>query len=527
MIQNLVGWRPAQRWSTPTRAAAPPPDVQDLLTLSSPLPRQGWASRLRDWALGSTQELALQQAPVQAQVVEAGPALTEALRLRGSQRAKALPALCEELQPVCPAHVELARRAIRAASDDVPRGSFAVALLDAGRRGESLEQAALQALKTIPSDYPGNQSSISEVVVDNLPSLALTRTAFRAAQDKQVKNRLVLAGLQAAGQPPGEQVRALLGSIPSDYPGNRNSVSTALMQELTRDPELGPALQLAQRLGGACQDSKLPARIHQAILDKRMGGETNPGQLALAGIASIPSDYPSNRARVVETALDCLQDDPALGGYVGLGKRMVGALSDKKLATPIGLSVLESGLQNRTLAETARAAMEVIPRDYPANRNQVGKAVLQALSDSPDVQLARTMVEASDAKECQTPMILAALEIVTGEQKDPIVVTGQKLLARIPNDYPSNRAKVSKALLTALRVHYTDPGARARIDAALTSGSKMMVDEVLKELVESKTTVQEVMDLADALSGKEIQGGVEERGSVVVIGGVRVKVKKG
>lgn len=527
MIQNPVGWRPAPRWTTPTRSAPPPSGVRDLVTLSLLPPRQAWYGRLRDWALGSTRQFALLQAPFQAQMLEAGPALEAARGLRGTQRVKALPAVFQELEPVCPLHVELARRAIRAGSDDVPRGAFALALLDAGRSGESLEQSAWRALKAIPKDYPSNRSSIAEVVVEALPSQALARSAYRAAQDNQVRNGLVLAGLEAAASPPGEQVRALLGSIPADFPSNRASVSAALMQELSRDPELGPAMQLADRLGGACQESKLPARIHMAILDQRLAGETNPGRLALAGIQSIPHDYPSNRARVVETALQSLRDDPALGGYVGLGQRMVGALSDKKLATPIGLSILESGLQNRTLAETARAAMEVIPRDYPANRNQVGKAVLEALSESPDVQLARKMVEASDSKECQTPMILAALAVVTGEQKDPLVVTGQKLLASIPHDYPQNRARVSKALLHELRVHYTDPEARGKIDAALTSGSKGEVDRVLQELVESKTTAQEVLNLARALSGKEIQAGVEERGAVVVIGGVRVKVKKG
>jgi hypothetical protein len=126
-------------------------------------------------------------------------------------------------------------------------------------------------------------------------------------------------------------------------------------------------------------------------------------------------------------------------------------------------------------------------------------------------------------------MILAALEVVTGEQKEPLVVTGRKLLASIPDNYPGNRRRVSLALLEELRPQYDDPEASAKIDAALTrlkSSSSVEVDQLLQELINHKTTAQQVLDLARAVSGQTEKTGIEERGDVVVIGGVRVRVKK-
>ncbi|GMU57796.1 MAG: hypothetical protein AMXMBFR33_69420 [Candidatus Xenobia bacterium] len=517
------------------------------MCLSGPAkPSRPWYNRLKDWAFGSTRQAALDQVPAPAQPVrvalQQAPAeqrqqppppvksdqapqeiLASLQGMRPGERVQQLATAYSALQSTCPQHVELARTASRAADDNEPLGLFAVAVLRAGLEGKSLEEAALAGLDAIPSGYPSNAARIGLAVAQNLPSQQLARAAVQAVEDSTVKNCLIRAGLQSTGKPAGQRALAMLEAIPGNYPSNKRMASDALMKELSQDPELGPAIKLASKLGRACDDASLPSEIHLTILKKRLQGEQNPGKLAMAGIASISSNYPSNRSMVVRAAIEELQDDPNLAGYARLGKSMTKALEDSKLAAPIGLSVIESGLGNLTLAQTARAAMDVIPSSYPTNKNLVGKAVLQALAESPDVQLAQRMVDGSDDTGCQNGMILAALEIVTGEQKDPLVVTGQKLLATIPSNYPTNRKNVGNALLKQLRTHYTDPDARAKIDRALQSPGE--IDAVLQELVNSKTAAEEVAALAGAVTGKENKAGIEERGSVVVIGGVRVKVK--
>lgn len=545
MVSTPTGWRPAVPWFNPARpsVSTPEPRLKDMVCLSGPTkPSRPWYNRLQDWAFGSTRQAALDQVPAPAQPVrvalqqplaeqqppvrsdQAPQEILASLQgMRPSERVQQLATAYSALQSTCPQHVELARTASRAADDNEPLGLFAVAVLRAGLEGKSIEEAALAGLNAIPASYPSNAARIGQAVVQSLPSLKLARAAVQAVEESAVKNCLIRAGLKSTGKPAGQRALAMLEAIPSNYPSNKRMASQALMIELSRDPELGPAIKLASKLGQACDDESLPSWIHLAILKKRLEGEQSPGRLVMAGIASIPNSYPSNRSKVVRAALDELQDDPNLAGYARLGKSMTKALEDGQLATPIGLSVLKSGLGNLTLAQTARAAMDAIPADYPTNRNRVGKAVLKALAESPDVQLAQRMVDGSDDTGCQNGMILAALEIVTGEQKDPLVVTGQKLLATIPSSYPTNRKNVANALLKQLRTHYTDPDARAKIDRALQSPRE--IDAVLKELVNSKTTAEEVVALAGAVTGKENKAGIEERGSVVVIGGVRVKVK--
>lgn len=542
---SALGGGSAVRWFQPARASVttPEPSVKDMVSLTgSSKPTRPWYNRLYEWAFGSAQEQAMEQLPAPAQPVRVpvqqartpapppvtadqppGEILARLQAMRPGQRLQQLPVAYAALKATCPEHIELAKKAVKAADDDNCRGVFALAVLGAGLEGKTLEQAALAGLDAIPSSYPSNAAKIGAAVAAHVPSLALTRVAVKAVEEDVVKRCLTRKGLESTGQPPGPLALALLESIPGNYPNNRRLASDALMKELTRDPELGSAMQLAFKLGRACDDTSLPSRIHLAILEKRLEGEQSPGQLTMTAIASIPSNYPNNRSLVIRAAIDHLQGDPHLAGYVQLGRRMTKALDDTSLATPIGLSVLESGMQNRTLAETARAAMDAIPASYPNNRNLVGKAVLKALADSPDVQLAQKMVDASDDTGCQNRMILAALEIVTGEQKDPLVVTGQKLLATFPSNYPNNRKNAATALLKQLRVHYTDPEARAKIDRALQSPGE--IDIVLKELQNSRTAAQEVEALAGAVTGKENKAGIEQRGEVVVIGGVRVKVK--
>ncbi len=552
MLVRPTGLPPLRSvYTASTRASAPGP--LDTLHLSGgdSKPGKPWYARLKDWALGTSEQAAVSQAPLPVQVAKAAeqppapapvrtapapakpaevaPSTLDDLRsLSPAKRAKALPAFYQAMKAEYPAHVALAEKASKAASDDEPRSAFAIGVLKAAQTGATLEQAALAGMDAIPSSFPSNAANIGLAVGQNVPSLTLARAGLNAASDNTVKIGLIRAGLKNVGQPPGPLAQALLASIPSNYPSNRRAVSDALVKELKKDPEVGPAMQLAAGLAGACSDTGLQPGIHESVLASRLAGETNPGKLAMTGINSIPKNYPSNRGSVIKQALKTLQSEPQLEGYARLGQKMCNALSDQGLATNIGLSVIDSGLQNLTLAQTASRAMDTIPANYPSNRNLVGKAVLGALADSADVKLALKMINASDDQSCQNAMMVAALDIVTGEQKDPLVVSGKKLLATIPSNYPSNKARVARALLDELRVHYTEPDARGKIDAAiqrLKAGSKTEVEVLLEELIKSKTAAQEVVDLANAVTGKENKTGIEERGSVVVIGGVRVKVK--
>lgn len=583
MISPL-GIRPTALLLRPVGSArSREPGPVDQLELSqNPAPSRSWWARVRDWATGSARETALEQAglpgataqvaelpPQPEPVTELGPdndagrvaramldrcqqsSSRQALErvaseapaepraqtvldllasLPASDAARALPVAFRELEPVCPQHVALAQKVTQASQEPAAFAPLGLAILSRGVLGASLEEAALEGLEAVPSSYSGNAARMALATAGALPSQALAARAAGACSDDTIKTLLVKAGLKAhlAGKAPGPTALDLMAAVPSNYRGNLRLATEAIMTPLSGDGEVGAAVRTAARVGEACSDENLRPGIYQAVLQSRLQGETNPGRWVLAGLGSIPSNFPGNRSAATRAGLEALKKDSALGGYAQLGSQMCQALSDQALSQGIGQSVIESGLAGKTLAETARAAMETIPSAYPGNRNQVGTTVLAALADSADVSLAREMVAASEDTTCRNAMILTALEIVTGEQKDALVVTGQKLLSSIPSEYPGNRAKVGAVLLKRLRSHYDEPEAAAKIDAALQrlgNGSSVALDELLDELVKHRSTAQQVADLAAAVSGKKESSGIEERGQVVVIGGVRVKVK--
>ncbi|MEW6283785.1 MAG: hypothetical protein AB1758_34555, partial [Candidatus Eremiobacterota bacterium] len=450
--------------------------------------------------------------------------------MEGADKGRASKVALDAIAPQYPEHARVGRAMSGAASDDVPRGALVEGFVAATLSGANLESAVLAGLDAAPADYPGNLSAMAQAAVRVLPRLSLTRTAVSASSDDTCKNAMIRTALKAAQEDraPGPLAVELLASIPSSFPGNRHQVSMALLRALRGDAQVSPWVGLADSLVREASDEGVQTGLVDYVLRAGLRGDSLP-QTALGAIQNIPTDYPGNRAAVSRGAVQALEGDPQVGGYCQLGRRLIRALSDETLGTNMAISVLESGLAGRTLVDTARAAIDTIPSDYPGNRCAVALAILNELADGPEVAMARQMVRACSDDGCKTAVSLAVLKVVSAGVEQPLALTAKALLEALPQDYPGNRHAAGQALLKEMRAHFGDPDASSVIDGALLrmqNGNAAPAVEALQQLVVMKSTRQQVEELHAAVTGEAGVGGVEERGQVVIIGGVRVKVKK-
>ncbi|MEW6280715.1 MAG: hypothetical protein AB1758_18965, partial [Candidatus Eremiobacterota bacterium] len=484
--------------------STPPQDTVEL----SPAPARGrsWWTRVKDWALGSSEDQARQQAG------------TAGLAARVAEQPPPPPSAPGNLE-------DLARAMLAPISDSSVRRKVSAALT-----GGSPAEAALKALKSIPSSYTATRGRVAEAAVSSLPGHRLAGLALSRLTNEEARYAVGRTSLEQAllGSTPAQAALAMVRSIGSTAVSSRATACQAMLEGLSEDPAVGAAARLGSAMWAASDDCTVRFKLTTGLLEAALRGET-PGHCAMAAVDAIPSNFPSNRSRVLDAVSRTLERDSELAPFCRVANTMRSACDDKLVAATLVRTMLREALAGSTVAQAAHRAVKAIPANYPSNRARAGIAALGMFQESQVAMLCLQGAGACDDNVPRNAILGAALEAMAADTPPPPPVLARAVLAAIPMQYPSNRRKAATAILQDLRATYSDPDALSMIDQAVQSlkgDSIQTVLDALGKLATFKTAAQQVEAMARAVTGQAGEGGVEERGQMLIVGGTRLKVKK-
>ncbi|MCE7872074.1 hypothetical protein DYH09_17075 [bacterium CPR1] len=431
------------------RLAAATPSLDRLTLSGQPERPRGFWGKLSAWALGATQEQAVEQDGVPAAAVKVAQAPIPDLTLDPSlgleltrlavgtctestvKNALSLAGLKRSLSPSTPAQTALSL--LSAVPGDYPttRENVGNALLKE-LKGHLSASEALELLRAYPSNQRGGVAEAClETAERDLPEVSRLSTAMLGASTESSVRGLIAEHMLSsalAGQSPPQAALALLRRFPANC---RKNVCQVVLDRL---PEME---QIRSGVKGCGEVDAWNAAV-MAGIEQQLAG-ASPTQIALSMLKAVPSDHSTSAANIAANLIPRL---PNTATAVAL----IAVLGDDNGRRLTAQTCLEGVLRQQSPRQQVLSALEAVTRahrdfysDLTTTRSNLMKAAADNLGD-PHLRAALGAVS-----ESTVLYDLGLTWLREAEKCSPPAVIVLKALQAIPSEYPTTRARACAA----------------------------------------------------------------------------------
>lgn len=322
--------------------------------------------------------------------------------------------------------------------------------------------------------------------------------------------------------------RAAQGLDSNYYAQDRAALERVLIGEVGRDL---PALGMAADLAGTVRYD-----VHKvAIYEKALANPSVPNEpLALLRVGkemvrSLDTNYyAQDRAAASMALLDKLKGYPETEALADLARMMAGAVRYDVHRVSLADTVFDalSSGQSSELGVAREALGKLDANYYSEDISKVAMAVLQR-SDNADARLVLEAMKAVRYDVHRVALSRVVFDHLLAPEPPPFSQLAGRLVGCLdPNYYAQDAVAVGRVLSG----RYSNPRARTLLDAALSQQYDSQKAAALKEAFAAiqgiDDDIAEIKNMAKAVSGQGPTSTIVEKKGAVLVGGVRLRVRK-